>query len=435
MCALLKAKSFEGFRFNALHIAARHGKVDVVQRILHLVNDATFLADLYGTTEDDARFRAENIVASYLNTPDKGNCDTPLHIAAKFGHVDVVRALVDQPLMDKHFLNKEGQTALEVACARYTGSDKRERKAEMELLLGGFFVSLYRSADNSTTPKIVQSERFPEPTLCNDTQICSPILPDYKLAAYAGPFGNKTKAEVFFNAWVNSEKHLKLIDTDKGYERIGRELSTKHKVKWAESWCFLNRLIDLRAPEGLALLNDYLGGVRRRESTSPIHADQLRKKLDFDDEDDSPDLSTCLTPAEDERSDDEGEEFEDASETMDENVLNDSLASLTDRLGALSLRSPSTPATNIEERLPPQDLEEFFTPPATPPPVFLLEYPTKVDNDVMTALSDVPQEQMNQFSHVRLFMEKLNRLTNKVRSEWPALDSPRRAKISRRFLD
>lgn len=61
----------EGFRFNALHIAARHGKANVVRRILELVSDIDFLAAVYGTSREDAQFRAENIVTSYLNTPDK----------------------------------------------------------------------------------------------------------------------------------------------------------------------------------------------------------------------------------------------------------------------------------------------------------------------------------------------------------------------------
>ncbi|RCN44882.1 ankyrin repeat protein [Ancylostoma caninum] len=424
----------EGFRFNALHIAARHGKADVVEKILQLVTDTAFLADLYGTSEDDTRFRVENIVASYLNTPDKGNWETPLHLAAKFGHVDVVRVLVDHPLMDRHLLNKEGQTALEIACARYTGNDRRKRKAEMELLLGGFFVALYRSTDNSIPPKIVSSESFPKANLSSDDNgLCSPILPGFKLSAYAGPFGTEQRAAKFLSEWTGSEKHVKLTDVDKGYERVGRELSAKDKVKWAESWCFLNRFTDLRTEEGLSLLNSYLGEVRNRESLSPMQADRLRRKLSFDDEEvaESPAL---LTPSEDEDDKDEEDEFEDALESIDEVVLNDSLASLAERMGTLSLQSPSVAVRSEEERTPPKDIGDFFTPPATPPPVFLLEHPTKVDNDVMTALLGVSKEQIDSFPHVRLFTEKLRRVSNKVRSEWPALDSPRRVQISKRFF-
>ncbi|PIO66717.1 hypothetical protein TELCIR_11560 [Teladorsagia circumcincta] len=97
---------------------------------------------------------------------------------------------------------------------------------------------------------------------------------------------------------------------------------------------------------------------------------------------------------------------------MDNRVLNDSLASLEEMI----------------------DVGEFFTPPATPPPVYLMDNPTKVDNDVMNALAGVPQEKIDAFPHVRQFTEKLRRVSNNVRSEWPALDSPRRAKGTSRIF-
>uniref|UniRef100_A0A183FY07 Alpha-type protein kinase domain-containing protein n=1 Tax=Heligmosomoides polygyrus TaxID=6339 RepID=A0A183FY07_HELPZ len=128
------------------------------------------------------------------------------------------------------------------------------------------------------------------------------LLPDFQLSGYAGPFGSKDKATQFLTAWVGSQKHVKLSDVDKfslldfecgchhfqGYERVGRELSEKHHVKWAESWCFLDRFVDLRSDDGLELLNSYLGCVKQKETQSSM--DGLRKRLTFDDEDGKPSL-------------------------------------------------------------------------------------------------------------------------------------------------
>ncbi|KAK6035915.1 hypothetical protein COOONC_26580 [Cooperia oncophora] len=184
----------------------------------------------------------------------------------------------------------------------------------MELLLGGYFVGVYRSFDNSVPARIIASETFPKSCLSNDgNMLCSPLLPDFKLTGYAGPFGSKEKATQFLNSWIGSEKH--------GYERVGRELSTKFNVKWAESWCFLDHFVDLRSDEGLTVLNGYLG-----------HAALF------------PEQPRLLTPNDEDSLEDDDDEFQDAAESVDEidenTVLNDSLASLSARLSSLTLHSP-----------------------------------------------------------------------------------------------
>jgi len=55
----------------------------------------------------------------YLNTPKKGDFDTPLHQASKYGHLEVVKLLSEFSSCDTKRKNKEGLTPSEVACTRW----------------------------------------------------------------------------------------------------------------------------------------------------------------------------------------------------------------------------------------------------------------------------------------------------------------------------
>ena len=47
-------------------------------------------------------------------------------------------------------------------------------------------------------------------------------------------------------------------DSDRGLERVGRDLAVQQKVSWREYWEFLDAFVNLREDEGLQMLDAYL---------------------------------------------------------------------------------------------------------------------------------------------------------------------------------
>jgi ankyrin repeat protein len=50
----------------------------------------------------------------YLNTPDKGALETPLHFACKFNYYEVAKLFLSHPLCDTTLRNRDGKKAEEV---------------------------------------------------------------------------------------------------------------------------------------------------------------------------------------------------------------------------------------------------------------------------------------------------------------------------------
>lgn len=88
-----------------MHVAARFDQPQIVHFIMECVTSSEFIKSLYGT-EESYLSRSEIITDLYLNTPDKAANDTPLHIASKFGHVNVVRELISYDKCILTSLNK-----------------------------------------------------------------------------------------------------------------------------------------------------------------------------------------------------------------------------------------------------------------------------------------------------------------------------------------
>lgn len=109
----------------------------------------------------------------YLNTPNKGFNDTPLHIAAKWGADKVVEVLLSYPECDKFKRNKYNKLAedvstfnsfpysgccntfLKVICERADNKTPASVKQRIQqLLCDNYYVPVLRTEDKTLPPLI-----------------------------------------------------------------------------------------------------------------------------------------------------------------------------------------------------------------------------------------------------------------------------------------
>ena len=139
--------SQEGSRYNALHVAAKARNAEICSLILQTVGNVAFIQLLYGDDDDDddddacCKDRAHILVDLYLNTPDKGLNETPLHFAVKFGSPSVVDVLVSYPQCDKNAKNKFGQAPRDVSnmCCHYFHEKRLTFRYRASSILGQAF--------------------------------------------------------------------------------------------------------------------------------------------------------------------------------------------------------------------------------------------------------------------------------------------------------
>lgn len=81
--------------------------------ILNTISNIKFIKKLY-VDDKEPEERAKILLDLYLNTPDKGLNETPLHFAVKFGAPKCVAVFVSFPQCDKNLRNKHGNLPKEV---------------------------------------------------------------------------------------------------------------------------------------------------------------------------------------------------------------------------------------------------------------------------------------------------------------------------------
>ncbi|XP_011699616.1 PREDICTED: uncharacterized protein LOC105456929, partial [Wasmannia auropunctata] len=157
-------------------------------------------------------------------------------------------------------------------CSRKCKEDEVLKREIRMLLEDQFYVPVLRTEGNACPPTIGEPFSPSSPLNLNRDDPISPLV---EVRAFAGPM-TKTQAVEFRKKWKTPPRvtpkrgqgdapgimspniALRLQDTEKGLERVGRDLAEEYQVPWKEYWPFLKDFVDFRSDNGLTKLENYL---------------------------------------------------------------------------------------------------------------------------------------------------------------------------------
>lgn len=100
---------------------------------------------------------------------------------------------------------------------------------------------------------------------------------------YLDDSGSFYNSDSVYNSPSFKEKHIRLTNTEKGLELIGRGLAQEQGIEWKEFWDFLGRFVDIRSEDGLQCFENYLKQKEKilelNENNSEINKSPEKSKL------------------------------------------------------------------------------------------------------------------------------------------------------------
>jgi ankyrin repeat and LEM domain-containing protein 2 len=132
-----------------------------------------------------------------------------------------------------------------------------------------------RTKNDSNSNHLVHSYNSLSRLNSNDSLFCNPPSGSI-ITTFLDESGSIYSQDNIHDSISFKEKNLRLTDTAKGLEKIGRGLASEYKVGWKEYWDFLGLFIDIRGSGGLEAFEEHLKKrdkqkeVNESEEKSPV---------------------------------------------------------------------------------------------------------------------------------------------------------------------
>jgi ankyrin repeat and LEM domain-containing protein 2 len=176
-----------------LHICAKENRPEICEFLLKTLNSVAFIQKLYvNDSIEQSRTRSQHLLDLYINMPEKGLNETPLHFACKFGSLEVVRQIISFDVCSRNQLNKNQKTAQDLICTKTT--NKQNFSEIKSLFEDCLYLPLYRDYESSSViieKPCAKLEPEIENTNTNKTNNKTPNRylnrSQHRLAAYVGP--------------------------------------------------------------------------------------------------------------------------------------------------------------------------------------------------------------------------------------------------------